>query len=80
MRERGTTRGAQNSPHKADTLRPAPRTDRTRRVPHPVLTGHAASRTPYSPDKMRRYRVARIFKGVSLNIDLLSLTESAPQQ
>jgi hypothetical protein len=29
---------------------------------------------------MRRYRVARIFKGVSLNIDLLSLTESAPQQ
>jgi len=26
---------------------PPPRTDRTRRVPHPVLIGHAASLTPY---------------------------------
>ena len=26
---------------------PAPRTNRTRRVPHPVLIGHAASLTPY---------------------------------
>jgi hypothetical protein len=29
-----------------DTPRPSPRTDRTRRVPHPVLIGHAASLTP----------------------------------
>jgi hypothetical protein len=26
---------------------PCPRTNRTRRVPHPVLIGHAASLTPY---------------------------------
>jgi len=26
---------------------PPPRTNRTRRVPHPVLSGHAASLTPY---------------------------------
>ena len=26
-----------------DTPRPSPRTNRTRRVPHPVLIGHAAS-------------------------------------
>ena len=26
---------------------PSPRTNRTRRVPHPVLIGHAASLTPY---------------------------------
>ena len=26
---------------------PPPRTNRTRRVPHPVLIGHAASLTPY---------------------------------
>jgi hypothetical protein len=26
-----------------DTPRPSPRTNRTRRVPHPVLTGHDAS-------------------------------------
>ena len=26
---------------------PVPRTNRTRRVPHPVLIGHAASLTPY---------------------------------
>jgi len=26
-----------------DTPRPSPRTDRTRRIPHPVLIGHAAS-------------------------------------
>jgi len=29
-----------------DTPRPSPRTNRTRRVPHPVLIGHAASLTP----------------------------------
>jgi hypothetical protein len=29
-----------------DTLRPSPRTNQTRRVPHPVLIGHAASLTP----------------------------------
>ena len=27
---------------------PNPRTNRTRRVPHPVLIGHAASLTPYA--------------------------------
>ena len=32
--------------YKADTPRPSPRTNRTRRVPHPVLIGHAASLTP----------------------------------
>jgi hypothetical protein len=31
----------------SDTSRPSPRTNRTRRVPHPVLIGHAASLTPY---------------------------------
>jgi hypothetical protein len=31
----------------ASPARPPPRTNRTRRVPHPVLTGHAASLTPY---------------------------------
>ena len=30
-----------------DTPSPSPRTNRTRRVPHPVLSGHAASLTPY---------------------------------
>ena len=30
-----------------DTPRPSPRTNRTRRVPYPVLIGHAASLTPY---------------------------------
>jgi hypothetical protein len=30
-----------------DTQRPSPRTNLTRRVPHPVLIGHAASLTPY---------------------------------
>jgi len=30
-----------------DTPRPSPRTNRTRRVPHPALIGHAASLTPY---------------------------------
>jgi hypothetical protein len=30
-----------------DTPRPSPHTNRTRRVPHPVLIGHAASLTPY---------------------------------
>jgi len=34
-----------------DTPRPSPRTNRTRRVPHPVLIGHAASITPYSGAK-----------------------------
>ena len=29
------------------TPTPPPRTNRTRRVPHPVLIGHAASLTPY---------------------------------
>jgi len=29
--------------YEVDTPRPSPRTDRTRRVPHPVLIGHAAS-------------------------------------
>jgi len=33
-----------------DTPRPPPRTNRTRRVPHPVLIGHAASLTPYQSD------------------------------
>jgi len=32
---------------------PFPRTNRTRRVPHPVLIGHAASLTPYSSDTPR---------------------------
>ena len=36
-----------------DTPRPSLRTHRTRRVPHSVLTGHAASLTPYSPDTPR---------------------------
>ena len=31
----------------AHTPRPSPRTSRTRRVPHPVLIGHAASLPPY---------------------------------
>ena len=31
-----------------DTPRPSPRTNRTRRVPHPVLIGHAASLPPYA--------------------------------
>ena len=30
-------------PYQPDTSRPSPRTNRTRRVPHPVLIGHAAS-------------------------------------
>ena len=36
------------TPYLSDTPRPSPRTDRTRRVPHPVLIGHAAcaSRPP----------------------------------
>ena len=29
--------------YQMDTPRPSPRTNRTRRVPHPVLIGHAAS-------------------------------------
>jgi len=29
--------------YEVDTPRPSPRTNRTRRVPHPVLIGHAAS-------------------------------------
>jgi len=32
--------------YQVDTSRPSPRTNRTRRVPHPVLIGHAASLTP----------------------------------
>ena len=32
---------------RAPRLPPPPRTKRTRRVPDPVLTGHAASLTPY---------------------------------
>ena len=32
---------------KVDTPRPSPRTNCTRRVPHPVLIGHTASLTPY---------------------------------
>jgi hypothetical protein len=32
--------------YSVDTPRPSPRTNRTRRVPHPVLIGHAASLTP----------------------------------
>jgi hypothetical protein len=32
---------------------PLPRTNRTRRVPHPVLIGHAASLTPYESDTPR---------------------------
>ena len=35
-------------PYTSDTPRPPPRTNRTRRVPHPVLIGHAASCTPCS--------------------------------
>jgi len=35
-------------PYHLDTPRPSPRTNRTRRVPQPVLIGHAASLTPYS--------------------------------
>ena len=31
-----------------DTPRPSPRTNRTPRVPHPVLIGHPASLTPAS--------------------------------
>ena len=31
----------------ADVTPPSPRTKWTRRVPHPVLIGHAASLTPY---------------------------------
>ena len=31
----------------SDAPPPPPRTKWTRRVPHPVLIGHAASRTPY---------------------------------
>ena len=34
-------------PYQLDTSRPSPRTNRTRRVPHPVLIGHTASLTPY---------------------------------
>jgi hypothetical protein len=34
--------------YQVDTPRPSPRTNRTRRAPHPVLIGHAASLTPYA--------------------------------
>ena len=43
---------------------PSPRTKWTRRVPHPVLIGHAASLTPYESDTPRpsqAHRVAAIF-------------------
>ena len=39
-----------------DTPRPSPRTNRTRRAPHPVLIGHAAPLTPYAaPCRRRRW-------------------------
>jgi hypothetical protein len=45
-----------------DTPRPSPRTNRTRRAPHPVLIGHAASlsagQTPSSPRASARVRPA----------------------
>ena len=34
---------ASPTPYRSDTPRPRARTDRTRRIPHPVLIGHAAS-------------------------------------
>jgi len=42
-----------------DTPRPSPRTNRTRRVPHPVLIGHAASLTPYSRGGGQSRRMVR---------------------
>jgi len=36
--------------------RPSPRTNRTRRVPHPVPIGHAASLTPYYGGRISRRR------------------------
>jgi hypothetical protein len=40
-------------PYQPDTPRPSARSDRTRRVPPPVLTGHAASLPLYQPDTPR---------------------------
>jgi len=44
-----------------DTPRPSPRTNRTRRVPHPILIGHAASLTPccLHPPRLRAPRRSR---------------------
>ena len=39
-----------------DTPRPSPRTNRTRRVPHPVLIGHAASERACSAHRRRACR------------------------
>ena len=38
-----TGRATSLTPYRLDAPRPSPRTDWTRRVPHPVLFGHAAS-------------------------------------
>jgi hypothetical protein len=45
--ERGAVATDRVSAPPSPTPRPSPRTIWTRRVPHPVLTGHAASLTPY---------------------------------
>jgi hypothetical protein len=43
----GAARGSDPPPPLRTTPRPSPRTNRTRRVPHPVLIGPVASFTPY---------------------------------
>jgi len=51
--------------YQVDTPRPSPRTNRTRRVPHPVLIGHAASLQPTlfvatdTPETEKEVRLAR---------------------
>jgi len=43
-------------PFSATERPPPPRTKWTRRVPHPVLIGHAASLTPYYSDRSGTWR------------------------
>ena len=63
--------------------RPPPRTKWTRRVPHPVLTGHAASLTPY-PQDMNAPPARRVAPCPApaarhaLSLDLRAQLESSP--
>ena len=52
-----------------DTSRPFPRTDRTRLVPHPVLSGHVSSLTPYCRDTSDLSRAARSPRGSRPPVD-----------
>ena len=62
---------------------PPPRTKWTRRVPHPVLTGHAASLTPY-PQDMNAPPARRVAPCPApaarhaLSLDLRAQLESSP--